>query len=692
MMVTSTKRVIWFLAFAFVFWSLSQVVMAGTKVDGKKPSKYAPGELLVKYSGSFRSAGSEDRGNQWRGAIIRKFKQVGIDRVRVRDGMTVEEALEDCRKDPDVEYAEPNYVRRMSQTIPNDPHFADLWGLDNTGQKVDGVAGTADADMDAPEAWDIQTGHHKVIVAVFDTGADLDHEDLTANIWRNLEEDWDTGNPGNDGLDNDQNGRVDDYYGWDFANDDGRPDDDNGHGTHVCGTIGAEGDNGKGVVGVNWSVSIMPLKILDAKGDGLVSDEIAAIEYAVSHGAKIINASYSGSSFSNAEYDAIKDARDAGILFVAAAGNEGSDNGDVPAYPAGYDRDNIIAVAAIDNRDALASFSNYGATTVDVAAPGAEIYSTKVGDSYQALSGTSMAAPYLSGLAALIWAEDWEQDGDFDYGYQKVKERILNGVDVLSGLGGKILMAGRINAYNSLVPVELSQKPETPSLGSADGVASYAVCLTWVDNAFNESGFKVFRALASAGPYGHVGTAAANVGSFTDTTARDGTTYYYAVAAFNTHGDSNLSDQLAAKTPLAAPTGLTAQAISSTRIDLSWRDNSTVELGYGIEEQVGSGGGFESIATVDPNVQTYSRTGLDPSTTYTYRVRAYKGSEFSDYSNTASALPSVASSAGSVSAGGSGGGGGGCFVSTVEGEGFLGLSFVLNPPIHWPRRGCPEPG
>lgn len=662
-MIDSSKKIsVSLLVFAFLCWSLSEPVMAGTRAGGKKPSKYAPGELLVKYRDSLRASGSASHRGQWKRATIRKFRHVGIDRVRVRDGMTVEEALQDCRKDPEVEYAEPNYYRHAEFVEPDDADFPLLWGLEK---------------IQAPEAWgdpgDPHVGSNEVIVAVLDTGADLDHEDLAANIWRNLKEDWDTGNPGDDGQDNDNNGRVDDYYGWDYVNDDGRPDDDNGHGTHVCGTIGAEGDNGIGVVGVNWSVSIMPLKILDANGDGLVSDEIAAIDYAISHGAKIINASYSGPNLSYAEYDAIERAKGEDILFVTAAGNEGSDNEDVAAYPANHNLENIIAVTATDDNDVPATFSNYGATVVDVAAPGVRINSTKPGDSYQDLSGTSMAASYVSGLAALIWAEDWEQDGDFDYGYPQVQERILNGVDVLSGLGGKILMAGRINAYNSLVPVDPSQRPETPSLGSADAVASYAVRLTWVDNAFNESGFKVVRALGSGGPYSHVGTAAANVGSFTDKTARDGTTYYYAVAAFNTHGDSDLSDELAATTPLAAPTGLTAQAISSSRIDLRWTDNSAVELGYSIEEQAGSGGGFVPIATVGPNVQTYSRTGLDPSTTYTYRVRAYKGSEFSDYSNTASALPSVASSAGSVSSGGSGGGGGGCFVSTAEGEGFLGL-------------------
>jgi subtilisin family serine protease len=641
MIASSKKMSVSLLVFAFLCWSLSEPVMAGTRAGGKKPSKYAPGELLVKYRDSLRASGSESYRGQWKGATIRKFRHVGIDRVRVSDGMTVEEALEDCRKDPEVEYAEPNYYRRAEFVEPDDADFPLLWGLEK---------------IQAPEAWgdpgDPHAGSHAVVVAVLDSGADLDHPDLVNNL----------------------------VAGWDFVGDDDSPDDDNGHGTHVCGTIGAEGNNGIGVVGVNWAVSIMPLKILDTNGDGLVSDEIAAIDYAIDyaishdHDTKmIINASYSGASFSSSEYALIEDARDAGILFVAASGNGGSDNEDVPAYPASYDLDNIIAVAATDQSDKLASFSDYGATVVDVAAPGVRIYSTKPGDSYQYLGGTSMAAPHVAGLAALIWAGDWEEDGDFDYRYSQVEARILNGVDVFAGLSGKMLMGGRINAYHSLISVDPAQKPDAPSLVSADVVSSDAVRLTWTDNASTESGFKVVRAFASGGSYDHVGTAAANAGSFTDTTARDGTTQYYAVMAFNMHGDSDLSDALAATTPLAAPTGLTAQAISSTRIDLRWTDNSTVEVGYSIEEEAGSGGGFAPIATVGPNVQTYSRTGLDPSTTHTYRVRAYKGSAFSGYSNTASALPSVASGASSVSVAGGSGGGGGCFVGTVVGEGFLGL-------------------
>jgi len=264
-----------------------------------------------------------------------------------------------------------------------------------------------------------------VVVAVVDSGADLDHEDLSDNIWQNTGEDWVGGSPGNNGVDDDGNGKIDDYYGWDFENDDNDPDDDNDHGTHVSGTIGAVGDNGTGVSGVNWRVSLMVLKILDQNGNGSVLNEIRAIEYAIDNGAQVINASFSGEASSSLEYNAVEDAMDAGILFVAAAGNDGRDI-DFPnqaAYPAGYNLANIVTVAATDRNDALASFSNYGATSVDVAAPGVGIYSTKAGDSYQYLQGTSMAAPHVSGLAALIWAED----DSLTYG--QVKNRILDGVD-----------------------------------------------------------------------------------------------------------------------------------------------------------------------------------------------------------------------------------------------------------------------
>jgi subtilisin family serine protease len=258
--------------------------------EGLGKPAYVPGEILVKFrSGVLKS--TRDTAHSSHGCkLAKRFKRVRVDHVRIPDGWTVEEAVATYRLHADVEYAEPNYCRYAGATIPNDPSFGELWGLDNTGQS----GGTPDADIDCPEAWDRQTGDANVVVGVLDSGIDLDHIDLQDNIWRNPGEDWVSGSPGNNGVDDDGNGKTDDYYGWNFVKDDNNPDDDNDHGTHCSGTIGAVGNDGIGISGVNWQVSIMALKMLNSRGSGSVSDEIYAIEYAIDNGVQIISASFSG--------------------------------------------------------------------------------------------------------------------------------------------------------------------------------------------------------------------------------------------------------------------------------------------------------------------------------------------------------------------------------------------------------------
>jgi len=414
-------------------------------------AQYAPGEILVKFKKGLSKEHTE-RIHRSRGfKVAGRLKRVPIDRIKIPDGWSVEEAVSFYRADPDVEYAEPNYIRQAFKT-PNDPYFTELWGLHNTGQ----TGGTEDADIDAPEAWDIHIDCSGVVIAVLDTGADLDHEDLKKSVWRNLAEDWSNGSPGNDGEDDDGNGMIDDYYGWDFAtgdNGDNDPSDDNldyYHGTHVTGIIAARGNNSVGITGVCWSGSIMILKILDSGGTGTVADELAAIVYAIDNGATIINLSFGGAGSSQGEFEAIKSARDAGVLVIAAAGNGGDDqigdnNDETPEYPASYDLDNIISVTATDENDELPSWANFGLSSVDVAAPGVGIFSTKADNTYQPLSGSSMATPHVAGLAALIRA----YHGGLTY--DQVKRGILNSVDPTSSLEGKMVTGGRINAYNSLI-------------------------------------------------------------------------------------------------------------------------------------------------------------------------------------------------------------------------------------------------
>lgn len=254
-------------------------------------------------------------------------------------------------------YAEPDYISRINR-VPNDTRWSELWGM---------------VRMNATGAWDVTTGSTNVIVAVIDTGIDLDHPDLLANLWKNSAE-----VNGTAGVDDDGNGYIDDKDGWDFVSSDNVPDDDEGHGSHCAGTIGAVGNNAKGVAGVCWSVQLMPVKFLDGNGNAN-SDGFDAVVYAANNGADIISASYGGGSYSDTEKDAIAYANSKGVLFVAAAGNESENNDAVPNYPSNYDVPNIVAVAATDQNDVLASFSNYGQTSVDLAAPGVSILSTVSG-------------------------------------------------------------------------------------------------------------------------------------------------------------------------------------------------------------------------------------------------------------------------------------------------------------------------
>ena len=233
------------------------------------------------------------------------------------------------------------------------------------------------------------------MVAIIDTGIDYTHPDLAANIWTN------PGEIAGDGIDNDGNGYVDDVHGYDFVNNDGDPMDDHFHGTHTAGTVGAVGNNGVGVTGVNWQVKLMALKFLGASGSGSVSGAVSALEYAVTMGVRLSNNSWGGGGYSQALYDAIKNSQVIGHVFVAAAGNSGVNSDLQPAYPASYDLDNIISVAAIDSSDNLASFSNRGVVTVDLAAPGVAVLSTVLGGGYASYSGTSMATPHVTGAAAL---------------------------------------------------------------------------------------------------------------------------------------------------------------------------------------------------------------------------------------------------------------------------------------------------
>jgi subtilisin family serine protease len=327
--------------------------------------------------------------------------------------------------------------------VPNDPRFAsgDLWGLHNTGQ----AGGKTDADIDAPEAWDISTGSSSVVVAVIDTGIQIDHPDLKDNIWTN------PGETAGDGIDNDGNGFIDDVNGWDFANNDasvydGTFDD---HGTHCAGTIAGRGNNGTGVVGVSWNAKIMSLKWINEFGGGDTSDAISAVNYATMMKSRGVNVPITSNSWrifgsSAALKSAIDAGGSTGIMFVTSAGNSALDNDAIPKYPASYDSDCIVAVAATDRNDAIASFSNYGMKSVDLGAPGVSIVSTVPSSTYDSYDGTSMATPHVSGVAALAMAYHPSLT------LSQLKESLLASVDKIPSLAGKTVSGGRLNAKNTL--------------------------------------------------------------------------------------------------------------------------------------------------------------------------------------------------------------------------------------------------
>ncbi|MEG4144760.1 S8 family serine peptidase [Microcoleus sp. Pol12B5] len=414
-------------------------------IDPVTGSQYKPGELLVKlrpgasndFLGNFQANGEIALEDLVQSSSQFDFTPSPLDRWRIvkfSSELDLLQIQENLARDPNVEAVELNY-QGSYDFIPNDTRFSELWGLNNTGLE----GGTSDADIDASEAWDSQTGDRRIIVAVTDSGVDYNHEDLIANIWTN------SGEIPGDGIDNDGNGYTDDVRGYDLYNNDNDPSDDLGHGTHIAGTIGAIGNNRIGVTGINHNVSLIPLKIGSRIAPDLVSIT-RGIRYATTKGADVINASWNVPD-SRALFDAISEANSAGILFVAAAGNNSSNNDIRPSYPANYDLPNVISVAATDRNDQLAFFSNFGASTVDLGAPGRNILSTVPGNNYGFYDGTSMAAPHVAGAAALLLAQDPTLT------VAQLRNSILSTVDPLPSLAGRTVSGGRLNLRNVLNPV-----------------------------------------------------------------------------------------------------------------------------------------------------------------------------------------------------------------------------------------------
>jgi subtilisin family serine protease len=645
-------------------------------LSNAEKGNFIEGELIVKFRSGVASTQSLRTHQALGASVVKRFSSLpSLERIKLPAGLSVKDAISKYMSDPAVEYAEPNYVRRISR-LPNDNLFGQQWALRNTGLFAGGTAG---ADIKAPEAWDIRTGDSSIVIAVLDTGIDLNHPDLVNNIYVNPNE-----IPTN-GIDDDFNGKIDDWRGWDFTTcakfdlsnmtitaplnggqevppvvttatgsavislnfdtktiggtvtftglgsnattahiyqgaagtngtiiinltggagatagtwtipatilTDGQmnaltsnglyvnikstgnpageirgqiifhgtldclvtktetnnPSDDNGHGTHVSGIIGATGGDSIGTAGVMWSVKIMPLKTFNAEGFGSMADEIAAIDYVVMmknvKGVKIkaINASFGSSDFSLAERDAIALADAAGILFVAAAGNAQTDNDMAPEFPASYSNPrfgglpNIISVAATDQNDLKASFSGYGWNSVQVAAPGVYILSTVPTNMFPSgfdfMSGTSMATPHVTGLVGLL-------SSYYDsLTYLNIRTIILRSVDELPSLSGWIQTGGRINAYRALSSLQ------TPENLSATPVSTSEISLAWDGRATAEDGYKIERKTGS-GSFAQIATVSRIsrpdvipqppvAYTFTDSGLNASTAYTYRVRAFN---------------------------------------------------------------------------------------------------------------------------------------------------------------
>lgn len=684
--------------------------------DASQLPPHVPGELLIQFKSGIGQRQKNQLVQLAGTKTIRKLGRGRIHVVAIDPTLSLEQARRTYADHPEVVSVEPNYILKAQQT-PGDTDFNLQWALHNSGQIVAGYVGAPGADMDALDAWSIATGSQDIVVAVVDTGCNLTHPDLTANLWTNSHE-----IPGN-GLDDDGNGYIDDVYGWDFRDGDNDPADVSGHGTHVAGIIAAQGNNQLGIAGTAWRARIMPIRFMGAFDQGTTADAIAAIEYAVARGAQIINCSWGGSGFSTALQNTMTNS---GVLFVCAAGNVASDNDSAPFYPAGYPADNIIAVAASDQMDRLTWFSNFGTQSVDVAAPGIRIYSLSnsrrviwQSDFDDAMmtdwttggypdSWTVIDPPYANDSPALATnaggdyanlSDMWARSAAIDLSTASASILDFKMVGITQTNADKLLIEISDDAISwSTCPLRVGGAvidggisgtvpywtPVTADLGSLDGKPQAYIRLRFVSDAVTtENGFYIdnlsLTAAASDEAYcfmqgtsmaaGFVSGLAALVLSQTPELSPS---QIKSIIQHSVDLNQALEDLLLSGGRVNAFNALTlirelplsANAATGGGIHLSWSTpaDARIDTQATIERRTDDRPEFSALAQVDTDAGSYVDSDVAADITYYYRIHAATADGAGGYSNQSSA------SAASVSndSGGSSGGGG-CFVA-VGGE------------------------
>ena len=554
--------------------------------------KFDPFSVLVRFDIAADPAAIERAIAMVDGRVLKVYDLVpGL--VHLEIGVPVDRAIAALNQVKCVRYAEPDWVCKTT-AIPNDPSFGNLWGMRNTGQTVNSDPGAAGADSRAHLAWDSFTGSQTFVVAIIDDGTNRTHPDLAANIWSN------PGEIAGDGIDNEGNGYVDDTWGYDFYQRDSDPTG-TGHGTHTAGTVGAVGNNGVGVAGVMWNCKLMALRFLGPNG-GVTSDAILSVQYANSKRVRVSNNSWGGGGFSQGLYDAINAGKAGNHLFVAASGNSGINSDTSPAYPGAYNLDNIINVAATDNNDGRASFSNYGATTVDIGAPGVTILSTYGTNGYSYLNGTSMACPHVAGAVALVTAANPTLT------YAQVRSRILSTARPVSSLSGRCVTGGVVDIAAAIAGSGGGGTNTAPTVAisspGSGGSFTVGTAITFTGTANDTQDGSLSASMTwSSSLQGTIGTGATF--TRTDLVAGTHTITARATDSGSLQGSATVTITITTGGTLpSAPTSPLA-TLAGTTVTVRWTDTSTNETGFRIKRQQRVGGSWINetvIATTGANV------------------------------------------------------------------------------------------